>query len=301
MDTIRFASEQLEIEVAQPGTVYRGTRFDWSGFVTQVALTAADGSRHTYCMPESLVEGQGTGGIGLCNEFGYDLPIGFDDAQPGEPFTKLGVGLLRRPDTAGYNFFRAYEIAQPAVIRVEAAPQQAVFVVEPLPCAGYAARLTKTLAAFGSELKITYLLENVGEKPLVTNEYLHNFMGFDAQPIGPNYRLSFPYPVVLEELPGMPAMLTEDLVVQGNSIGLRSEPKHPFYARLLGASLTSVLQWSLEHTPGALCMSETNDFAPVRVAIWGTGHVMSAEVFAGIEIAPGASQTWSRHYRFSAG
>jgi len=125
-------------------------------------------------------------------------------------------------------------------------------------------------------------------------------MGFDSQPIGPHYTLSFPYPILMEQLPGMPAALTELLELQGNTMRCREEPQHAFYTRLIGAHATDQPQWELEYAPTGLRMSETDDFAPMRVAVWGTAHVVSAEEFAAINVAPGDTYRWSRRYNFSA-
>jgi hypothetical protein len=47
-------------------------------------------------------------------------------------------------------------------------------------------------------------------------------------------------------------------------------------------------------------MREYDTFSPVRVAVWGTTHVISAEVFVEVRIQPGDVQTWSRRYEFFA-
>src|SRR4030043_185045 len=90
---IKIHSDQLAVEIAQPGSLYSGPRFDWTGFITQVTLVSPEGTRHTFCVPESLEPGKGTGGWGLCNEFGNDKAIGYTDAQPGAAFPKLGICL----------------------------------------------------------------------------------------------------------------------------------------------------------------------------------------------------------------
>ena len=104
-DSILIASDRLQVEIAEPQTIYCSSRFDWTGFITQVTLD----KERTFCVPEAI-DGTGTGGHGLCNEFGITRPIGFDDAAPGETFPKIGVGLLRRPDAEAYSFGRDYEI-----------------------------------------------------------------------------------------------------------------------------------------------------------------------------------------------
>jgi hypothetical protein len=77
-----------------PKCARQGTRFDWTGFITQVTL---DG-RHTFYSRETIGDQSTTGGIGLCNEFGNELSIGYTDAKPGENFSKLGIGLRTRTD-----------------------------------------------------------------------------------------------------------------------------------------------------------------------------------------------------------
>ena len=57
-------------------------------------------------------------------------------------------------------------------------------------------------------------------------------------------------------------------------------------------------QWTLVHSPSGVTMSESVDFAPSRIAIWGTTHVISVEVFHDINLAPGESTRWQRQYEF---
>ena len=230
---IVLRSDRLMVEIAQPGSVYSGTRFDWTAFITQVTLDKT----HTFCVPESLTPGQGSGGVGLCNEFGIEEVIGYDEAQPGDPFPKLGIGLLARPDDAPYNFFRPYEIVAPFPIHVTTNATQATFIVEPLECRGYAVRLTKTVTVEGAGMTIAYALENVGEKPVVTTEYVHNFMGIDGLAIGPDYRLRMPYTIEFAAPEGpfaeRMAQMMALLDVQGGDIRCKATPRIPSTAARL--------------------------------------------------------------------
>jgi hypothetical protein len=291
--TIVIGNERLTVEIARPGTQYTGTRFDWTAFITQVTC---DG--HTFCVPESREPGEGTGGEGLCNEFGIEQAIGYEDAEPGECFPKLGIGLLVRPDDEPYNFFRPHEIAEHFPIDVEVAEDRAIFTVAPKACRGYAARLVKTVSVQSAILEIAYRLENVGERPIVTREYCHNFVGIDGHHLGPDYRLRVPYDIELEPLPVRMQGLTEDLVIEDGVLYPKATPEHPFYCRLRGASRSDAAQWTLTHEPSRVQMSEYDDFAPVRVAVWGTTHVISAEIFVGVDVLPGVTQTWTRRYTF---
>jgi len=94
------------------------------------------------------------------------------------------------------------------------------------------------------------------------------------------------------------AMPGNILVVEGSELSLNAVPERPFYRRLLGYAPTDQAQWELVHTPSGVGMRELDDFAPVRVAVWGTTHVISTEVFVEIDLQPGETQTWSRRYEF---
>jgi hypothetical protein len=291
LSPIHIRSNRLNVEIAAPGTVYNRTRFDWTGFVTQVTL---DGN-HTFCVPEDYDPNMGTGGIGLCNEFGIEKCIGYEDAKPGESFPKLGIGLLSRPDDGPYNFFKPHTISHQFPIRMEMAENQVRFTVDPVEWRGYAACETKTLSVAENCLEIVYQLENVGSQPINTHEYCHNFVGIDNQPVGSDYHLSFPFSVKLETIN---EQLQDVLLIEGQNIGWKATPQKAFYCRPVGFFKTNQPQWELKLASSEVGMREFDDFAPSRIALWGTTHVVSAEIFIDIDLQPGQSQTWTRRFEF---
>jgi hypothetical protein len=261
----------------------------------------------------------------LCNEFSNDKAIGYADAQPGESFPKLGVGLLKRPESPQYNFFAPHEIVQKFPIQIDTTDNRAVFTIPPLECRGYAARLTKTVSTHDNWLEIAYRMENVGSKTIDTNEYYHNFMGIDQHPVGPEYQLHFPFKIQLEDFTAayrqfLPPLLRKILPgfllgillkraaapgnkyvkVEGADFNFLATPQSPFYFRPLGFSKTDSYQWELTHLPSGVKMREYDDFAPSRIAVWGTTHVVSAEIFVDIIVNPGEVKTWTRKYEFIA-
>ena len=291
-NNISLRSQRLEVEISAPGAAYHGARFDWSAFITQVTL---DG-KHNFCVPESLQVGEGTGGIGLCNEFGIDQPVGYDEIEPGDLFPKLGIGLLQRQDRLPYNFFHPYTIVQCFPVVVENGLDWARFTVEPLECNGYAARLVKTVRLQNNSLEIAYELENVGQKALLTNEYVHNFNAIDCHALGPDYRLRFPYRVEIEKeiTRGM-----EVVEFHGDEVRISQTPTEAFYFRTLGFSQSAAPQWELTLPASGVGLCETDDFAPLRVGVWGTGHVISVEIFNEVSVQPGQVQQWTRLYEFT--
>jgi hypothetical protein len=288
--TIELKSERLQVEISEPGSIYQGTRFDWTGFITQVTLDGV----HTFCVPESLEPGKGCGGIGLCNEFGIDQPVGFQEAKPGDLFPKLGIGLLRKPDNEDYSFGRNYEIAQRFPIQVENNSIQAKFICQPVDCNGYSAQLIKTVRVWGTNLEILYELENTGQKTLSTNEYVHNFVGINQEPIEPDYRLQFPAPIHIDE---KACVSLENLNIQGSTVYFRG-PLPSLYLRTQDFFFSSLPQWKLILQSQKIGLQEIDDFKPCRVAVWGTFHVLSPEIFVEIALPPGQSQKWTRHFKF---
>ena len=214
----------------------------------------------------------------------------------------MGIGLLARPDEQPYNFFRSYEIVAPFPIHVMTGPTQAMFTVEPLDCRGYAVRLAKTVTVEGAGLTIAYTLENVGEKPIVTTEYVHNFVRIDAHALGPDYRLGMPYTIAFSTPPAAfvdhMAQMMAVLDVQDSDIRWRATPEGNFYCRPLGFAATDAAQWELFHEPSGVGMREFDDFTPARVVVWGAAHVVSAEIFIPLNIQPGETQYWTRRYEF---
>jgi hypothetical protein len=169
-------SDRLRVDIATPGTLYRGSRFDWTGLITQVTL---DG-RHTFCVPEGI-HATSIGGIGLCNEFGIFHPIGYYDAAIGEQFPKLGVGLLTKLDGSDYRFNFRYPIEPFPIVVNQNGDCDVEFVVSPVDCRGYAASLVKRVSVRATELTIGYELTNTGKQRLATREYNHNFLSIDVQ------------------------------------------------------------------------------------------------------------------------
>lgn len=287
--SIQLHSDRLQVEIAEPGKHYAGSRFDWTGFVTQVTL---DG-RHTFCQSESPDPAKGTGGRGLCNEFGIQTPIGFDEANPGGLFPKLGVGLLTRPDDKPYSFSHPYAVT-PFVIETTTSPQAVRFVSQPRPCGGYAARLTKEIAVEENRLAIRYRLENTGGKTLATDEYAHNFVAIDNHPIGPDYTLTTAFPLKGKDAPSPGLGLTGNQACWPEMVA----PGKAFYHQITIIPAGVGSRWELRHNPSGVVMSETGDFPLFRFALWGMGHTVSPEMFCRIRLPPGQTLSWKRTYEF---
>ncbi|GAA4074439.1 hypothetical protein [Amphibacillus indicireducens] len=281
-------NNRLKVEVAAPGEVYRGPRFDWTGFVTQVTLD----KRVTYCVPERLESEAGTGGIGLSNEFGIDTPLGYDEVEVGEQFPKIGVGLLTKKEDSAYDFFYKYDVT-PIDVKVNKTGQTLTFDSATESLHGYGYRLLKKIALDHNKLTISYTLKNIGTLAFKTNEYSHNFIGINNQIVNENYQLTLPNMRHLDVTVGTIKKTNQQLTWP-------VRPKGDFYAHIdLDQSLTSEkYHWDLYHQTVRAGVRELNAFEPAKMALWGRAHVVSPEVFVNIDLAPGETQMWERCYQF---
>jgi len=283
--TIALLTDRLAVAYSLPGSFYKGARFDWTGFVTQVTL---DGVR-TFCAAE-YEDGRASGGIGLCNEFGLLTAVGYEEAAQGEQFPKLGVGLLTRKDDGPYRFGENYEI-DPFPVKVMRTERAVEVMTEPLPCNGFEVRLTKHIAVSGTEIVLTYKLENTGTKRIVTEEYAHNFMRIGDTPVGPDYELRTP-------VRGGLSVAAGELIEAGAGIvRWPAAVEGTFYAA--ADEKSEGAYWRLSRSTGGASVSERLEQAEMtRFALWGQRHVVSPEIFVKVDVMPGETRSWLRRYSF---
>ncbi len=282
-------SPRLRVEMALPGALYQGSRWSWSGFITQATLD----HRHTFCTEEGRAEGSSRG-VGLCNEWGIFAPIGFGSAQAGECFPKLGVGLLTKPDDEPYHFTRPYPVEKFERHIEPASTSSVEIVTEPLECRGYAARLRESFRVEQNRLLISTQIDNVGSQPIHTHEYRHNFLALDGAKIGPGYTLSTPFSI--QTSPD----IAPDLRIEGREVRFERAPENAFLQVLGGASgAGAYCWWELRHESG-LSVRETISVPLEELKLWGAAHVLSPEAFVPVRVEAGASQSWQREYVFES-
>jgi len=159
---------------------------------------------------------------------------------------------LTRPDESDYFFFDKYEV-EPFPVKISADKNAVVFDVEPVNCNGYAVKMTKTVSIEGNILTIDYHLENVGSKPIKTEEYCHNFISVNNKRIGDGYVLKFPYNIKPKEIP-------EVMNIKGNEIRWNFVPKGDFYCQIEGFKPGEKHYWELLYEPERVGIREYSEF-----------------------------------------
>ena len=282
-------NNHLELHIDAPTENYSCTRFDWTGKISQlkfqnIPLTTIENTDliNTACF-----------GKGFYNEFGIDTPLGFHETAIGGWFHKIGIGLLKK-ENEQYLFHKKYAV-KPAKFSVSTEANAVIIHCTSEAFNGYSYKLTKEIKLYSSSFTIKYTLHNTGEKEIVTDEYVHNFMATDNALKGKEYALEFPFklePPLFDE-----TVNTEQKVTIGsNRITFKDTPKEQFFFSNLSGGKLENAAWTLLNSNTKIGIQETGNFQTNKMNVWGWGHVISPELFFKINIKAGKSLEWTRTF-----
>jgi len=228
--SITLTSDYMSVQVYMPmegkysdDRFYTGSRFEHASMIGDFVIGSSDSSSSTRQRKE--VYGHGLwrqphnpnwpeSGVGLASEFGcghdgvncvgkgdiVNGVLGYDTARAGEPFLKIGAGVLIKgscpdcnPDNDDdrYRFNSPYKFYRPPSWKLLASPgpnEVTFYSEERLGNYGYA--IQKTTRLDGNVLTVRTLLTNLGRNQFATPWYSHNFFNGDREPIGPGYVLN---------------------------------------------------------------------------------------------------------------
>ncbi len=286
---------------------YRGTRFDWSGVISNLEYAG-----HTYYGPwftksdptvrdfayqgNDIAVGVASGSMGPCEEF--QTPLGYESAKPGETFLKVGVGVLRKPDDSPYTAYKNYAIVDPGKWTVKTTADSVEFTQELNDPAGYAYRYRKVirLEKGKPEMRIDHSIINTGKLPIKTRVYDHNFLVLDSLFTGPDYTVTTPYEIKSPRAPD-----TRFAEIRGKQL---------VYVRMLedqdrltagfdgfGASAADY-DFRIENRKAGAGLRIQGDRPLKNASLWSIRSVMAVEPFIEIPADPGKEFTWSYTYTY---
>jgi len=289
-----ITNQYLQIPVEYPGYGYTHSRFDWTGRVPYVVFD----NKYTFGTVERKDETDiNILGRGFYNEFGISRPIGYHDCPVGGQFPKIGVGLLTKDADEPYDFLKKYQI-EPFESDVETKDDRIVFISYPKNCREYSVKYKKEIILAENTMIMKYELENTGEKKIDTNEYCHNFIGINNADINPGYYLRTPCdtenPTQMVE-----AVNPENVVIlDSDTVKFDNTPQSPFFFSPLVRNIQACYNWSITHKKIGVGVSETVDFKPENVNLWGWKHVISPELFFSVKLETGEKTSWQRKFKF---
>ena len=279
----------LEVAIDFPLENYKGSRFDWSGKISSVKFKS---------LPLTTIEDTGSKdvnflGKGLYNEFGIASPIGFEETPMGGWFHKIGVGLLKK-EHKDYLFHRNHLI-KPASFDVNYENKKIIIICKSENVNGYSYILKKEITVSENSLIIDYSLHNTGEKRIITDEYVHNFMAINNTLIGKDYELKFPFPL-------NPSLFDETVNSENKvEIGLdnitfnKTPEKQFFFSNLTGGKELQA-EWILTNLKANVGIKEIGSFKTEKINVWGWKHVISPELFFKISVDPKKTIEWARKF-----
>lgn len=283
-------NKDLEIHIDFPSENYNYSRFDWTGKITAViykniAITTKEKLKN---------QNDSIDGKGFYNEFGIEIPIGFDEIKEGEWFHKIGVGILKK-DHEPYYFNKNYEI-QAAVFKVNTTPNKISINCEAPNVNGYSYHLKKEIELLQNGFFIHYQLKNTGTKTISTDEYNHNFITINNELLDENYVLKFPFSLDATLFDAI-VNPKENMVINQQEFSFKNSDQEEFYFSNLSGGKAVTASWELINKKAKLGIRETGSFKTSKINLWGSKHVISPELFYELKVMPGETINWSRTYQ----
>lgn len=286
---------------------YRGTRFDWSGVISSLTFGGHDyygpwftkqdpAVRDFIYKDDDIVVSSESGSMGPADEF--QTPLGFDAAQPGALFIKVGVGVLRRPDAVAYSPYNKYELVDPGKWTYTKSPDAIQFTQQLTGPGGFAYVYTKTvrLAKGKPEMEIRHTLRNSGSKAIATSLYNHNFLTLDQAGTRSGYVIQFPFDVRTTQPPNK--ALSE---VNGRQIAyLKTLQNRDTVAMPLEGFSADAKDYDIrvENKTIGAGVRVVGDHPMASLSLWSIRSVLAIEPFVAISVEPGNEMSWSYAYTY---
>jgi len=272
---------------------YRGTRFDWSGQIESLKTKEHEYFGKWFDKYDPKLHDAIMGPV---EEFAES--IGYDEAQVGGTFVRIGVGALKKPEEPRFERFKTYDIADHGKWSVKKGKDSIEFTQDLGGHNGYSYKYTKriSLAKGKPEMVIHHTLKNTGKKAITTTQYNHNFFVLDGEPTGPDASVTFSF----EPRPTRP-MPDGVAELRGTQIAyLKELPKgQSVYNEFEGFGKTaSDYDIKVENKKSGAGVRIQGDQPITKMVYWSIRSTLCPEAYIALNVAPGAESKWTYHYTF---
>ena len=300
---------KLYLPDAQNG-YYRGTRFDWSGVIAGLEFKGhnyygpwfdtVDPKVHDFSYEGAeIIASPGSGITGPVEEFQTNRSaLGWDEAKAGGTFIKIGVGVLRKGE-GSYDVFKPYEIVDPGKWSVRKHADSIEFsqeLADPPSGTSYVYRKTVRLMKDKPEMVLEHSLKNTGRRIIQSTVYNHNFLVLDKQPPGPDFSITFPFPIQSPHPPD-----PELAQIRGNQFVYLKvlENQDVVFTPISGFSdKPQDNEIRIENSRVGAGMRISGDHPLSSLNLWSIRSVMAVEPFISMTINPGSEFTWKMSYEY---
>jgi hypothetical protein len=290
--SLTLSNDQVEMKLYLPDAengLYRGTRFDWSGVIGSLQYKGHEYFGYWKDTHDPLFHEDLSGPVE-----GYIKPgLGYEEAGPGGKYVRIGVGVIEKPDEQEYSFRNSYKLLDPGKWSMEHGEDWISFKHELNSDIGYSYLYTKIIRLKSNGFTIDHSLQNTGAKVIETDQFNHNFLMIDGKHSGPDFTISFPYPISTEDDP------QGFLEVKDSAIHFIKELVNDdaVFVLLNGYSdQVSDHQVTVENTETGAGVTYTVDKPLYRMAFWACRTTLSPENSIWISVEPGKEDQWRSEY-----
>lgn len=276
---------------------YRGSRFDWAGVVPCVAYKGHTFFGEWFQRYDPLIADAITGPV---EEFSSsEGAIGYNQAKAGDPFVKIGVGVVRKLADEPYKFMGQYPVIDAGTRTVKVRTRSVTMTQRLKGPNGVAYLYTKTLSldAHGAVLTLDHSLKNLGTTTIDTEVYDHDFYMIDKHPTGPPMRVHFPFEVASEKPLGEHAAIEGHDLVYKDELQLR-QTVSSFLTGYSGK--VADYDITIENTETKVGVEQTSDTPISKINFWSIRTTICPEAYVHLVVAPGKTVHYAIHYRFFA-
>ncbi|TDE12333.1 hypothetical protein [Dyadobacter psychrotolerans] len=293
----RISNGLIEADLYLPDAesgYYRGTRFDWAGVIPKLEFKGHNFFGQWFSKYDPKLHDAIMGPV---EEF---TAIGFEEAQVGAEFLKIGVGTLVRPDEKVYSFSKTYEIKNPGKWKIKKRKDRIEFTHEISDAAGYAYQYRKTvkLKKGKPELVLEHTIKNTGRKAIETNVYNHNFFMIDNEPTNQNIKTTFPFKVVAEGKNfGNIAVVDKESITYARTL---EQGENVFSSGLQGFGKTKKdYNIFIDNQKSGAGVRITGDQPLEKIVFWACHTTSCPEPYIKLSVKPGEKISWIINYEFS--
>jgi hypothetical protein len=276
---------KLMLPDAEKGS-YQGTRFDWSGIIASLTWNGHEYFGQWYPKHDPKIHDAITGPV---EEFlSNDAGLGYSEAHPGEPFIRIGVGAVKKPDEKAYRRFATYEIVDSGKRTLRRGKDWIEFGQQ-ITAAGYAYDYRKTIRLKKDGFTIEHALKNTGRNAIDTLVYNHNFFVIDNEVVGPDMEIRFPW----NPVPDKPFQNGGE--IQGQTVKYTKELQagETVAADLSGFGAYDV---RIENRKAHAGVHITADSPLTKLYFWSIRTVACPEPYIRIQVAPHQETKWRINY-----
>lgn len=291
--TASISNEHVDMKLYLPDAehgYYRATRFDWSGIIYSLQAGGHQYVEEWKKSHDPLVHEDLTG---PADSYGDPGP-GFDEAEIGGEFIRIGVGALEKSDEE-YAWDKTYKIIDHGLWEVDQGKDWIEFTHSLQRESGWAYVYIKRIELMKDDpgFSIIHTLKNKGNKAIHTNQFNHNFFVMDQEITGPDFSLEFPFNLSSEEYD------TDLVELKENKLLIKKEiSEGSIYLHLDGFGETAAdNQVKIVNQKTGAGVQISVDKPLQKVVFWAIATTLCPEPYIQLDVAPGEKEIWTSEYK----